>query len=319
MLYKSKINLEQGVIDFVNTNETITVYSAYIKLEELIKINSSNNIKQIIVRWEIGDLCLGVSDIELYDYCIQNKIALYRNTRIHLKTIWNNKSSVILGSANVTNRGLGESGNFNYELNGFFENISFEDQSYLNKIIFDSEYVTEKLYQQLKSIVDSVELPTFDYPDLPTPPPTVDYFLINQLPMSSAPLILFKIYSGTKLGEEEMIYAAHDLELYKIRKGLDEEKFLLQLSELFNTHPFIVAFKTAIKNSVDDFNRADRNNCMRFGTVRKWFTENTTTVPTPRSGELNEFVRVLYTWICFFDKNFTWNTPNHTQVISYRK
>ena len=74
MLYKSGINLESGVINFINESNEITLFSAYIKIDELRKINLKNNVTRIIVRWELQDLHLGVSDIELYDYCVLNKI-----------------------------------------------------------------------------------------------------------------------------------------------------------------------------------------------------------------------------------------------------
>ena len=45
MLHKSGNNLEKGAIDFINDNESITLFSAYIKLEELKRINIKNNIK----------------------------------------------------------------------------------------------------------------------------------------------------------------------------------------------------------------------------------------------------------------------------------
>ena len=40
MLHKSGFNLEKGAIDFINTNESVALFSAYIKLEELEKINT---------------------------------------------------------------------------------------------------------------------------------------------------------------------------------------------------------------------------------------------------------------------------------------
>ena len=61
-----------------------------------------------------------------------------------LKALWNNNRSVLFGSANITNRGIGETNKYNFELNGVVDNMSFNDQSYLNKIILDSQYVTEE-------------------------------------------------------------------------------------------------------------------------------------------------------------------------------
>ena len=65
----------------------------------------ADNDGQIIVRWDIEDLCKSVSDIELYQYCIDNGITLYRNTRLHMKVFWNNKDALVFGSANITGRG----------------------------------------------------------------------------------------------------------------------------------------------------------------------------------------------------------------------
>ena len=98
MLYKSGINLKSGAVDFIAKNSFLTVFSAYLKLDQLKQLNNDNKIKQIIVRWDIQDLILGVSDIELYQYCKEQNIALFRNTRLHLKVFWNNQFSIFFGS-----------------------------------------------------------------------------------------------------------------------------------------------------------------------------------------------------------------------------
>ena len=319
MLFRSGDNLESGAINYINGANQVTLFSAYIKLAQLEKLNESKKINQIVVRWEIGDLCLGVSDIELYDYCLKNKIALYRNTRIHLKSIWDNHSSLFFGSANATGRGLGEKGEYNFELNGLNEELSFEDRTYLNKIILESEYVDQELYEKIKKLVNTVEMPVIEYPSLPTPPPTDDYYLINQLPMTSSPEMLFNIYNGEKEEDLEMDCAAHDLELYRIIKGLSKDEFFNHLRNVFNLHPFIDTFKEVIKSSTNERN-PERDGSMQFGAVRRWFSENTTTVPTPRSFELNNYVKILYVWICYFDENYSWDVPGgRSEVIKYVK
>ena len=320
MLYRSGENLFEGAKSFVDKNEEITIFSAYLKLSVLKRLNNNRNIKQIIVGWEVKDLCLGISDFKsIYDYCLDNEIVLYRNTRIHLKALWNNNRSVLFGSANITNRGIGETNKYNFELNGVVDNMSFNDQSYLNKIILDSQYVTEELYEELKRIVDDFDAPEIVYPKLPTPPPTVNYFLINQLPMSFSPELLFDVYQGKLLDELDMNCAAHDLELYKIPKNLNKIDFLNFLKKNFNQHPFIQSFKEAVKTATNNRN-PERNGSMQFGTVTRWFSNNTTTVPTPRPYELSDYIVILYTWICLFDDCFTWDIPGQrSEVIYYKK
>lgn len=319
MLYRSGENLFEGAKAFVDQNNEITIFSAYLKLDSLKKLNESCHVNQVIVRWEIEDLYKKVSDIELYNYCLKNNIALYRNTRIHLKAFWNNNNKVFFGSANISKRGLSELGNYNFELNGINESITLEDQSYLNKIILNSEYVTETLFNTLKTTVESLDIPSIVFPKIPTPPPTVDYFLINQLPMTSSPELLFNLYKNKNEETEEINYAAHDLELYQIPKSLNKIDFFNSLKEAFNQHLFIKTFKEAVKTAQDNRN-PERNASMRFGVVRRWFSEQTTTVPTPRSFELNSYVNVLYIWICYFDSDYSWDIPGQrSEVIYYKK
>ena len=99
MLHRSGDNLLEGAISFVNNNSEIILFSAYLKLDTLKKLNNSGHIKQIIVRWEVQDLCVGASDIELYHYCLNNKISLFRNTRLHMKAIWNN---IVIAESDAT-------------------------------------------------------------------------------------------------------------------------------------------------------------------------------------------------------------------------
>lgn len=313
-LHKSGYNLEKGAVKFINDNESITLFSAYIKLEEIKKINIKQNIKQIIVRWEVEDLCKGVSDIELYHYCLDNNITLYRNTRLHMKVFWNNKNIVILGSANITGRGLGEINNFNYELNGVIDSLSLEDIIYLNQVIKSSEYVSAELYENLCEIVENTSLPNQIFPKIPTIKKQTDYFLMSQLPMSSSPEDFYDVTQKYKeYNSLEQNCAAHDIALYEIDPLLDYHTFIIKLKDKFNTHPFIIALKNHIMKQP--------NHSLRYGGVVDWIQNNTTTVPTPRSWELKQeqFVNILYTWICDFDEQFFWDTPNHSQVIYFIK
>ena len=312
MLHKSGYNLEKGAIDFISNNESITLFSAYIKLEELQRINFKNNIKQIIVRWEIEDLCKGVSDIELYHYCLDNGIALYRNTRLHMKAIWNNLDIVFFGSANVTGRGLGQKNNYNFELNGIKESIDFTDIIYFNQVITNSEYVTSDLYNKLYDIVNNTILPVITFPEIPTTKKEIDYFLLSQLPMSKSPDDLYELVVHFEdFDYLEQNFAAHDVALYNINSIKDYILFKSELKNKFNSHPFIIALKEHIISQP--------TKSLRYGGVVEWIQINTTTVPTPRRWELKQdkLVNVLYSWICEFDDSFTWDTPNHSEVIYF--
>lgn len=320
MLYKSGENLFSGALEFISRSDKISVFSAYIRTEQLKQLNLENKINRIVVRWEIRDLHQGASDLELYQYCKENKIALYRNTRIHLKCLLNNLDEVFLGSANITGRGIGEQANmFNFELNSLNKVKDFSDELYLYKIVSKSEYVTEELFLEIKSKVESLE----DYKkqkeeyqkiDIMTKRKESDYFLISELPTYNQ---IEQLYDKAKnidsISGIERKCISHDLATYGVDLEMSKIDFYDELKNTINSHPFILALKNKIINS--------QRQSMNYGSVVRWITENTTTVPTPVSWELKEkqVVNTLYKWICFFDEKFTVERPRHSEIIIFRE
>lgn len=313
MLLKSDGHLENLSKKFIQANKSLTLFSAYIKLDQLRVLNQQFTITEIIVRWEIQDLIKGVSDIELYDYCRERDITLYRNTRIHLKAFWNNENAVLFGSANVTGRGIGEKGIFNYELNGIQEEISFEDKLYLKQIVKDSQIVDAKLFSKIKKLVDSIELKEVQYPKLAEVVRSAeDSYLLSELPMSENIDQLFESYlkpDGLDTLNQDCL--AHDLLLYKISSGSNRDQFYDTLSVNFNNHRFIQDVKGFIVAAES----------RRYGEVVNWIKNKTTTVPTPRNWELKQrqIVNILYEWLCYFDTDFEWSIPGaRSEVIKYK-
>lgn len=316
MLYKSGNNLKESVIDFIKYNESITLFSAYIKLNELKEINVDHKIKQIIVRWEIEDLCKSVSDIEVYNYCKENNITLFRNTRLHMKVLWNNKSNVVLGSANITGKGVGEKGNYNYEINAAAE-IDYTDIQYFYNVINKSQFIDANLYSKIKKAVDEIKLPKIDFPEIFVEDNKNFNFLLSQLPMSFSPKSVMDNYFTIKtenLSSDDINYIMHDIILYNINSLSENLDIYEILKYNFNSHPFILEFKRFVMNQ-------DRKS-IHYGGCVKWLQENTTTVPIPRSWDLkkDQIVNILYNWVCFFDSNFENDVPlgGHSQILYYR-
>jgi hypothetical protein len=320
MLFRSNDNLWPGALSFLSNSKEVTLYSAYIKTEQIEALNILKNIKRIVVRWEIRDLHQGASDLNLYEYCVENNIALYRNTRIHLKCLRNEADEVFFGSANVSQRGIGgEIKNFNYELNGLFENTVFADTLYLDNIIAKSNYVSYDLFSEIREMLDSLEdfsNQEAEYAKFEIDPQkgNQDYFLISELPMF---MDVQNIYSATidllSLDSIERKCLAHDIATYGLDPSLSSVDFYDKLRETFNRHPFVLALKEQVKK--------DRRKSLSYGVVVDWIKKNTTTVPTPISWELKEkqVVNILYNWICYFDQDYTVERPGYSEVLFYRK
>jgi hypothetical protein len=317
MLLKSGNNLKSSIKKLIDTSDSVTLFSAYIKSNQIRELNSIFKLRTIVVRWQIEDLLNGSSDLNLYDYCVENNIALYRNTRLHMKAIWDNKTTVICGSANYTNKGIGEHGKYNYELNVLVQDIQFDDVLYFQRIIWESEYIDDQLYSEIVNCVNNSGTSSRLVISLDSYKREKDFFLISELPLIESPELLYEMINNKEeLEENEKLILAHDLILYDIEFNNEKFVFMKNLKIMFNSHPFIVSFKNAVKSS--NLDRADRKGSMSFGMVRSWFAQNTTTVPTPKPFELSEYVRTLYTWICYFDEDFTWSIPGgHSQVIQF--
>ena len=139
-----------------------------------------------------------------------------------------------------------------------------------------------------------------------------DEFLLSQLPMTSSPELLFKILQNPNdFPFEEQLKASHDKAVYNIKIEDGIEKSISKLKESFNEKDIIKRLKLDI--------RENPRMSMGYGQVVRWIQENTTTVPTPMSWELKkeQIVNNLYEWICSFDHRFSWETPNHSQVIIF--
>lgn len=316
MLNQSNDSLITSLRIFSRNSNRIKLFSAYIQSDVIKQINILNNIDFIIVRWEIVDLVNGVSDLELYNYCKEHKIKLFRNTRLHLKAIINDNNQIIFGSSNYTNKGLALTKNFNFELNSNVENLESADLIYLNQILRDSEYVDETKFNLIKSEVDKYQKLKFEIKEMPTEKNSTDKFLISQLPMSKSLELLFEYYKNAKYDTiEDQNCFIHDLVLFNIvTPGLTYADFVSQLKISFNEHEFIVKLKEFIKTQPDQ--------SLRYGGVVEWVKENTTTVPTPLSWELKEqeIVNILYYWITNFDSDFTTSIPGRrSEVIFYKQ
>ena len=222
---------------FVCNNACVAVLSAYyIKKATLERLNESGNINQVVVAWKMQDICSGASDFEeLYEYCRDNKIELFRNTRIHLKVIWDYADSAFLGSANISNRGIQSGSNFNWELSTTVNNLSIEDQQYLQQRILEGQLITDERMSALKECRDSIQYNEPEVPQLELPEEELDRFLINQLPFFRNVDSFFHSYVNPEsLSQEDMKDLAHDLALFRVPSGLSEPEFQAHIANAFS-------------------------------------------------------------------------------------
>lgn len=133
--------------------DNLQIVSAFCKIPAVRfiddNIQNKDVSKKLLVRFLLSDILNGVTDFEIYEYCKQNGWQLYVRFDLHAKTYIFDRKRCILGSANMTNNGLGLSFHGNYELSGFVD----IDQSDLNKIdaLFGNAIrMDDNLYAKMK-------------------------------------------------------------------------------------------------------------------------------------------------------------------------
>lgn len=140
-------------------NEDINIISAFCKLSTLIYIDS--HIKQgvkkrLLVRFLPSDISSGATDKEIFDYCLNNNWKIYVDHTIHAKTYIFDKLKCILGSANLTNKGIGLAANSNKEVSSFFE-LCNDDYSKILTLYKDSVELDRDLYNYTLSCCDDLK------------------------------------------------------------------------------------------------------------------------------------------------------------------
>lgn len=310
-LFKTGVDLKENLVEFIENSTNLFIYVPYIKLDTLKELlKNTDNCKAIFVRWETKDLITGACDLEIYLYCKQNGISLYRNKRIHLKAYVEDYKRSFIGSPNISVRGLNmpENNFYNYELATIVEEMDIEDRLYFSTIESESILITDNIYKQI-----SEQLPEKrkKYPDeedfvLKIMAPDKD-FLIYSLPLTYSVETLCRIYENrTSTNDVELNCATHDLALYKIPFGLSLDVFNSRLEFEFFNHPFIKLF-------LDHLNVKGE---MYFGEVKMFIHNSCSDAPLPRRWEITENIQILYRWIVKLGNGrYAIDKPNHSERL----
>lgn len=287
-LLHSDTGLFKKIRSFISSANNFVLFSPYIKeaiLSKLFKDITISEHNTVVTSWKPQDIVLGVSDIEIYPLCKEKGVTLLLNNRIHLKSyIINDFKTCIITSSNITARGLAVNPNFNFELGVLVEGLNVEDKTYFDKIIEQSEEITQSYYEQVKEQVENLDLQK----DMPEDfkikkDPSEKEFLITALPMSDNMELLFDVYNGNHNYDEETLRSAeHDIRIYKIPYGYSEQEFRIILKKNYFNHPFILKFLEFIDDG------------KYFGEATEWLHKNCTTVPTPRRYEIKSALKRIF-------------------------
>ena len=272
-------------------HEIIFLFVPYIQAEILEKLLDGLVSKTVIITtWEPRDLLSGASDLAVYQFCRERRIALYVSEKMHLKVYSVGLSSAVVATGNVSSRGLIKGGN--YEAAVLVNHLSNADRLFFEVIRANARLVDDSMHSELKTWV---HLNTMNAPRIPDLKEVIsetgsDAFLISALPMTHSVDTLAAGYARIRAGQDpsdDRDVAAcifHDLANYSIPMGLSDSEFRQELSAKFFSHPFI--------RRIDSFIAPEAY----FGRIKEWVQRNCTDVPVPSRRELTGNVQVLLEW-----------------------
>ena len=134
-------------------HDQIQIVTAYCKIPavEFIDCNCTRDVpsKKLLVRFLLSDILQGATDFHLYDYCKQNGWQLYMRFDLHAKTYIFDRKRCIIGSANLTNNGLGLNFHGNYELSAIVDVLD-DDLQKVDSLFNNAILMTDELNKAMR-------------------------------------------------------------------------------------------------------------------------------------------------------------------------
>lgn len=213
------------------TESNLTIFSAFVKSSALSWLKEYLEGIQsitIIARWAPQDLAYKASDLDVYNFCKQHGWKFGIDNSLHSKAFIFDLKTVLLGSANLTDRGLSLSRDGNLEMGTVVE-PTIADLKRLNELESNVTWMDDALFEEIKEQIDILDV---EKPDIPVwtsalkdkLSPVVDYLWISELLHANPESFEWPDMDDLNIG--------HDIDLLSLsmenirNKELIKEKFL---------------------------------------------------------------------------------------------
>lgn len=282
------------------SNERVIVLSAFVKLHALqwlFEHTRANNIL-VVARWQPHDLICGASDLQCYEFCRDKGIPFGISLDLHGKVYCIDRF-ILVGSANLTSRGMGLSKNFNSEVGigfvgGTADKIKIDEMlkqvTWLNdEIIMSIQAELEKSITHTTS--ESTEWPESILAQIIIP---ITHLWAHELPFCSPKdLIEFGSTNDSR---------NHDFALLGVNPSeVDFEQLL-------------IAFKsTKAFGWLTELIDAEKS--ASFGKITAELHCAILDDPTPYRQEIKSLVSILLDWASYYPAHFLITRPRYSTVI----
>jgi hypothetical protein len=297
---------------FINSikkcNKEIVVCSAYIKIngvEWLYENIKNSNIKcRIISHWSSQDLLNKSSDLEVYDFCKDKGWQFEILDRLHAKFFLFDSKYLIVGSGNLTGRGMSLLPISNREF-GIFVETTKSDLINIQQYLDETILMTDDIYKKYKKWIEQnrdFKIPIT--PDLPDDLKYIHKIKNNKIWVREFPWCGPKYFLENQNRLDETI--EHEKELFGVNspKHIDEKILEKKFSELRILKWLIQQIKNKETKSI------------YFGELTKLIHESLFDDPLPIRKDIKLLQVNLYDYIKFFKtKNIEILKKNFSELI----
>jgi len=238
--------------------DSFTIVSPFVKygaLERVLSWLPEDAPVEIFVRWNPDDLAAGVSDLSVWNLVrARESCTLYMAAMLHAK-IYATESWALVGSANLTDAGMGWDARSNIELLVAIDRKSTQLLDALCAVRENAVLVDQQTYEDLMRAVEKIDSHRVD-----NRAPSVG---ARWLPLCRMPDVLYLVYSGRDeaVSSAAKESAVQDLERLAVPIGHSEESFNAVIAATLLLAPAI--------RRIDKYTREPR----RFGSMKNLIKE----------------------------------------------
>lgn len=305
MLLNSRDFLNELTVARASCQSTLVLASAFIKtaaLHEVVKSLAGAVHVSVVARWQVRDLFFKASDLSVYEYCRENGYTFGISPSFHGKLYVFDRKTILLGSANLTARGLGLSQGGNFEFGTKIEprlgDVERLDEFFASEVT----WMNDSIYLRLKEHVDLIESETspstgsLEWPDdvLRSIQKPVKYLWVKELVFCTPQQLLSPNFDNESV--------LHDFELMEM--GIDHfsEKLIRETFQRTRLCQWLVS-------TISGSSRAN------FGYLSSQLHQALLDDPALYRKEVKHLVSVLFEWMAYMPEKFKITQHRVTQSV----
>lgn len=298
-------SVQQWLSQSIAAAPEVTLCSAYIRseaLRHLLAMAPAGLSGRVLVRWQIGDLISGASDLETFEICQSRGLKLFIRLDFHGKVYCVPPHGVIVGSSNATLSGLGLRPGSNTEASTLVE-CKPSNMDLVDGFFTMATEVTEQIVAAIRVALCTVQdspVSMVEWPEsvlnLLSPTSDVSSLLVSECLWSTADGFGSSVHDLQFLHDLSLLGVRHDDKPKRVQSALKKCALYRWLTKTLRHEPA---------------------NALYFGRLSALLQDSLLDDPLPTRRDVKDLLQCLLFWIQrFASDDLTVDRPNYSQRVT---